>query len=728
MTTTPLTLPADLVRLLADRHGTSPAAIARAVVLLVLSRLTWEDDPLGGDPTFDELVHRDNADGVPFTLSGGHDAGHAGHMELATDLIDATAAARLPELCVIALESAARNPARPVRRIDLLPPRERERVLHEFNDHEFNHNAAPFARDAGVHELVQAQAARTPDAFAVVSGAAALTYRELNGRANQLARHLRERGIERGALVGVCLERGPELVIAVLAVMKAGAAYVPLDPDYPPRRLAFMARDAGLSLVITSSELRDRTSETALMLLDEGWPAGPDTDLPPVAGPADLAYVMYTSGSSGRPKGVMVEHRSICRLVDGNWYADVTADDVVAQTGNFSFDVFTFECWGALCSGARLAIMSGDTVLDAQGLKEAVRRHGVSTMWLTASLFNRHVVDCPDLFAGMKTVLYGGEAVDRSIADSLMAGPWAPAVLVNGYGPTEATTFTTCHRVRQDGLPTMPIGRPIANTEVYVMDRYGGLAPIGVPGELWVGGPGVARGYWNRPELTAERFVDHPFTPGARAYRTGDLVRWLPTGELEFLGRIDQQVKIRGFRIELQEIESVLTSHDDVKAAVVAVREDIPGDKRLVAYYVAADPVDGLPDWCRRTLPAYMVPGAFVRVDSFPLTPNGKLDRAALPAPGTARPFEPPRNQVEKTVAKIWAEVFDLPQVGISDNFFELGGHSLLATQVMSRIRRELGVEVRIRMILDAPTVAGLAEQVSAAKPATPSITPRRAR
>jgi amino acid adenylation domain-containing protein len=713
-----LNLPVDWLRRLADRHGTSPSTVARAIVLLVLSRWATQDDPLGGaNPTFTELLGRVDASDQGFTLSE-VDAGRA---EVETHLIDAAAAVRLAEHCEIALESVARDPAQPVRRIDVVRQAERKRILHEFND-----TAAPFANDVGVHELVQARAAREPDAVAVVSGDVLLTYGELNGRANRLARHLQGQGVGRGGLVGICLEPSADLVVAVLAVLKAGGAYVPLDPGYPARRLQFMVRDTGLSAVVTSSALRDRVSGVEQVLVDGGPPATADTDLPPVAGPADLAYVMYTSGSTGEPKGVMVEHRSICRLVDGNWFAEVTKTDVVAQAASFSFDAFTFECWAALTSGARLVILDRDVVLDAQGLKAAVRRHGITTMWVTASLFNQHLLECPDLFAGMKTVLYGGEAVDRSVADSLVAGPWAPASVVNGYGPTEATTFTTCHRVRPDGRATMPIGRPLANTEVFVMDRHRGLAPIGVPGELWVGGPGVARGYWNRPRLTAERFVSHPFTEGARAYRTGDLVRWLPTGELEFLGRIDQQVKIRGFRVELPEIESVLTAHDGVSAAVADVREAAGSTKRLVAYYVAKRPVVDLPEWCRLNLPEHMIPGAFVRVDAFPLTPNGKLDRAALPAPDAANRYVAPRSQTEKTIAEIWAEVLDVPQVGVFDNFFELGGQSLLATQITSWIRRELGVEVRVRTILDASTVAELAEQVGTAKPAAPPIVRRR--
>ena len=714
-----ITLPADRLRPLADRYGTSLSAVARGIAFVVLSRYAAEDGPHdGADPTFGELLGQPGGPAATGTVSG---ADGGVRVEFPADL--AGAGAGLPQCCAIALESLARDPGQRLSQIELLSPRERERVRHEFNQ-----TATPFAADAGVYELVQAQAGRAPDALAVIDGDEALTYQELNGRANRLARHLRDRGVGRGDLVGVCLEPSADLVVAVLAVLKAGAAYVPLDPGYPARRLEFMVRDTGLRLVITSGSLLDRTPAQAHVLIEEDRPMVADTNLPPLAGPADLAYVMYTSGSTGTPKGVMIEHRSICRLIDGNWFAEVTEMDVVAQAASFSFDPFTFECWAALTSGARLVVLSRDTVLDAQKLKAAIRQHGISTIRLTASLFKQHVLDCPDLFTGVKTVLYGGEAIDRSVADRLVTGPWAPGSVVNGYGPTEATTYTSCHRVRPGDRPTMPIGRPISNTEVFVMDRYGGLAPVGIPGELWVGGPGVARGYWNQPGLTAQRFVSHPFAAGARVYRTGDLARWLPTGELEFLGRIDQQVKIRGYRIEPQEIESVLAGHEGVTAAVVDVREDVPGEKRLIAYYVTTGPVEGLRQWCQQRLPDYMVPSTFVAVDSFPLTPNGKLDRGALPAPGRVGRYVAPRNHVEETIVQTWVAVLGVPLVGVFDDFFDLGGHSLLAGQIASRLRRELGVEVRIRMILDAPTVAALAGQVGAAQPALPPITSRRAR
>ncbi|WP_242895191.1 non-ribosomal peptide synthetase [Actinomadura litoris] len=717
------TLPADRLRALADRYGSSPPAVARAAVLLVLSRFAGPDDPLkGAAPTFGELIVRAGAADVPFTLTEVD-----GRAEVVTDLVDATTAARLAEHCAVALEQVERDPALGVGDVALLSAEERERVLHEFND-----TAAPFASDAGVHELFQAQVERTPHAVAVVGGDQTLTYGGLNARANRLARTLRGAGVRRGGLVGVCLERSPELVVAMLAVLKAGAAYVPLDPDYPAERVEFMIRDTGLPLVVTSPACQDRTPGVAQVLVDGSPSTSADTDPPPAVGPDDLAYVMYTSGSTGRPKGVMVGHRAICRLVNGNRFAEVTAADVVALAASFSFDAFTFECWAALTTGARLVVLSGETVLDARKLKTAVHQHGITTMYLAAWLFNQHALESPDLFAGMRTVLYGGEAVDRSAADGLVAGPWAPDAVVNGYGPTEATTFTACHRIRPgDGRPVMPIGRPIANTEAFVMDRWGAPVPVGVPGELWVGGPGVAHGYWNRPGLTAERFTAHPFTPGARVYRSGDLVRWLPTGELEFLGRMDRQVKIRGFRIEPLEIEAVLTARDGVTAAVVEVREESAGDKRLVAYCVSTETVEALRECCRRSLPDYMVPSAFVLVDSFALTPNGKLDRAALPAPDVASRYVAPRTRAEETIVKIWAEVLNVPRVGVHDDFFELGGQSLLATRIMSRIRRQLGVEVRMRMLLDAPTVAGLAERIGmgefpgAAEPAAPPLVRR---
>ncbi|MET8505486.1 amino acid adenylation domain-containing protein [Streptomyces sp. NPDC004787] len=660
---------------------------------------------------------------LSLVLRPAEDGGFAGTLAYAAELFDRATVERFAGHYVNLLAAAVSDPARPVGLLDVLDAGERQRLLVGFND-----TTVPYRDDTTVQALFEEQAARTPDAPAVVFGPATLSYAQLDARANQLAHHLIDRGVTPGDLVTVCVDRGTDMIVALLAVLKAGGAYVPVDPDYPAARIEFVLSDTRAPLVITQSHLADRLPGSApQVLVDADWDtdvaARPDSAPARTTGAQDLAYIIYTSGSTGTPKGVMVQHQAICRLIDNNWFADIAPTDVVAQTCNFCFDVFTWECWGALTSGASLAIVPKAALVDTALLASTLRAHGVTTMWLTAPLFNHHVSECPDLVDGMKTVMYGGDAVERSVADALLAGPHAPRNLVNGYGPTEAAVFATCYVVDPDGprITSMPIGRPIANTDAFVMDRFGGLAPIGVPGELWIGGPGVARGYWNRPELTADRFVPHPFTPetGGKVYRTGDLVRWLPDGNLEFLGRIDQQVKIRGLRIELGEIETALAAHEDVANVTVVVREDTPGDKRLVAYCVPAAgrelTVARLRDGLRTSLPDYMVPNWFVFLDALPLTPNGKVDRRALPAPDSAREdahggFTAPRTETERIVADIWCEVLGFDQVSVHDDFYQLGGHSLHAFQIVSRVAKRLDVEVTVRDIFNAPTVARLTD------------------
>ena len=687
------------------------------------------DRQLGRNPLFQTVFAFQNAVGADWGLPGlsvtpipidtvtskfdlalfmsERDGGLDGEVVFATELFDADTVERFAGHVVVALRGMVADIRQRVGEVDLLTPVEHDQVLGWSTG-----TAVPFADDRTVAELVAARAAEKLDAPAVVYGDTTLTYGELAGAANRLAWLLRERGIGVGDLVGVQLARGADLVVTLLGVLTAGAAYVPLDPDYPPSRLGFMRADSRAALVITGDWLA--AESTAIRSF-------PDTAPPVTAGPRDLAYVMYTSGSTGTPKGVMVEHRSICRLVDHNWFAELDQTDVVAQAASFSFDAFTFECWAALTAGASMVVLDKETVLDPQALASAVTRHGITTMWLTASLFRQHAQDRPDLFAGLRTVLFGGEAIDRAAPDALLAGPFAPGRLVNGYGPTETTTFAACHVVGDDdaGLPALPIGRPIANTETFVVNAHGAPAPVGVPGELWIGGPGVARGYWNQPELTGERFVRNPFGPG-RLYRTGDLVRWLPNGRLDFLGRLDEQVKLRGMRIEPSEIEAALRTHPAVDTAAVLLREDSPGLRQLVAYCQPEGEVtiDELREWCHRSLPDYLMPGAFVLIEAFPLTPNGKLDRDALPAPdrqSSESTLVEPRTELESVIAAVWADVLGVDRVGVHDNFFALGGHSLLATRVVNRIERITGAQVSLKQLFLAPTVAGLAESAVAA-------------
>ncbi|WP_326842059.1 amino acid adenylation domain-containing protein [Streptomyces sp. NBC_01558] len=660
--------------------------------------------------------------------------GISGRLGYALDLFTADTAQRIAACFKRLLSAVAADPDLSLSRIDLLSPEEHRRLVVEWND-----TAVPYADNTTLHRMVQEQAARTPDAPAVLCGAEELTYGELDARANRLAHHLIARGVGPEQLVPICVERGFDAVVAVLGVLKAGAVYVPLNHEFPVHQIEFMVADVHAPLVVTQAHLQERLGATSAerVLMDQDWheiATRPDTDPDVPVGPEGLAHVIFTSGSTGTPKGVMIEHRSLCRIVDSDLFAGLGPGDVVAQPSSFSWDAFTFECWPALTSGAAMAVMDKEVLLDAATLKAALRRRKVTMMWLTAPLLRQHLQDCPDLLAGVTSVFYGGEAIDRPAVDALVDGPWAPERLIHGYGPSEATVFTTSYRVDRntprDGQ--IPIGRPVANTEVFVMDENGVLVPPGVPGELWVGGPGLARGYWNRPELTAERFIKHPFSddPQARVYRSGDVVRWRADGRLEFVGRVDDQVKIRGLRVELGGIESVLGRFPGLAEVAVVVREERQGDKRLVAYVVAetgseGPDADDLRAHVGGLLPEFMVPSAFVVLDRLPLTTNGKLDRRALPAPvyETEVGGRGPRTVQEEILCGLFAEILGVPAVGIDDDFFDLGGHSLLVTRLAGRIRSVLGVELVVRTVFEAPTVAALADRVAEAGVARPALT-----
>ncbi|WP_420126423.1 amino acid adenylation domain-containing protein [Longimicrobium sp.] len=619
------------------------------------------------------------------------------------------------ERLVEALEVA---PGRAIGSIDVLPEAERRMVVEAWS-----HTEAEYPADRCVHELFQVQAERTPRAVALVWDGGGMTYGELDARANRLAHHLRRAGVAAGARVGVCLERGPEMVVATLAALKAGGAYVPLDPSYPAERLAFMLADTAVPVLVTESSLADRLPPHAARVVrvdaDAGAIAAESADALVAGTDAEAAaYVMYTSGSTGRPKGVEVSHRAVVRLVRGQDYVSIHSSDVFLQLAPASFDAATLELWGPLLNGARLAIHPPEQP-SVESIGRALAEHGVTILWLTAGLFHLVVEERIEVLRGVRQLLAGGDVLSVPHVRRVLA-ELPETVLINGYGPTENTTFTCCHRVVQapgEG-GSIPIGRPIANTYVRVLDAGMRPAPVGVAGELYAGGAGLALGYLNRPELTAETFVADPYLPGARLYRTGDRVRWRADGTVEFLGRVDTQVKIRGFRVEPGEIEAVLRAWPGVREAAVVVREDQPGDRRLVAYVAGEVAVDEVREHLRGQLPEHMLPAAFVLLEALPLTQNGKLDRKALPAPeyaADADRYVAPRTPTEEALAQVWAEMLRLERVGVHDSFFELGGHSLLATRVVSRVREMFGVEVPLRVLFERPTVAELAGHVDAA-------------
>ncbi|MDQ3981472.1 MAG: non-ribosomal peptide synthetase, partial [Actinomycetota bacterium] len=541
-------------------------------------------------------------------------------------------------------------------------------------------------------------------------------------RSNRLARHLVEHGVARGDLVAVVLERGPDLVVSLLAVLKAGAAYLPIDPEHPPRRTAFMLDDAEARVAVTAAGGVDADRVVSLERDAAAIAAGDSADLGLPGDAGDVAYAIYTSGSTGTPKGICIPHRAVARLVLDTDYVKLGPHSVVAQMSNASFDAATFEIWGALLNGGLVAGIEKDVALDAPRLRPALERSGVDTAFLTTALFNQLVAEDSSLFSSLETVMTGGESHDPSmIRRCLAADP--PRQLLNVYGPTETTTFATYYRIERvpEGATSIPIGRPIANTKVHVLDPAMNPVPVGVPGEIHIGGPGLATGYLDRPELTKERFVPDPFSAGEgeRLYKTGDLGRYLPSGDVEFLGRIDSQVKVRGFRVELGEVEAVLAEHPAVSETVVTVT-GAAGDKRLVAYVVGGVPVAELRRFVSERVPYYMVPSAYVALDALPLNANGKVDRRALPAPdggasGALEDRVAPRNPTEEKLASIWEELLGGGPVGIHDGFFELGGHSLLATQMVSRIRDAFAVELELRAVFEAPTIARLAPRVDAA-------------
>ncbi|HEX8432684.1 MAG TPA: amino acid adenylation domain-containing protein, partial [Longimicrobium sp.] len=621
------------------------------------------------------------------------------------------------------------DPTLPLASISVLPEAERVRMVEEWND-----TAVAYPREACVHELFEARVARTPDAVAMVFGDRHLTYAELNRRANRLAHHLRERGVGEGARVVVLMPRGMELVVTELAVLKAGAAYVPIDPSYPAERIAFMIADSESRVVLARAADPATELGGAERIDVDLIPEGDETNLGVAPGSEALAYVMYTSGSTGAPKGVMIPHRAITQLMLTNGYAELGPDDRVAFASNPAFDASTMEVWGPLLNGGRIVVVAQDVLMEPRAFGALLRAEGVTTLLITPVLFNPYTETIAGELSELRYILTSGDRADPAAYERVLR-EGGPVTIFNCFGPTETTTFCVAHAVERvtDVTKRVPVGRPNGNARAYILDARGEPAPIGVTGEIYIGGEGVALGYMNRPTLTAERFVVDPYSddPGARLYRTGDLARWMVDGRMEFVGRTDAQVKVRGFRIELGEIETRLLEHDGVREAVVIAREDIPGDKRLVAYCVGATPLDAgtLRAHLSENLPEYMVPAAYVWLDRMPLTTNGKLDRKALPAPEVGaygvREYEAPLGRTEEILASIWAEVLDVERVGRWDDFFELGGHSLRAVQIVSRIRQQLGTDIALADLFARPTLADFAGGLRhSARAALPAIVP----
>ncbi|MDE1480364.1 amino acid adenylation domain-containing protein, partial [Xenorhabdus bovienii] len=640
------------------------------------------------------------------------------------------------------IDALTHNPQQLIRDVPILPPAERQQLLVNFNATQTH-----FPQNALIHQLFESQVVYKPDATAVVFEDQALSYGELNCRANQLAHHLIALGVRPDDRVAICLERSLELVVGLLAILKAGGAYVPLDPAYPAERLAYMLDDAAPVVLLTQTVWVDTlispvTTPVPIIVLDAQEPA---VAAQPTHNPEPqtlrltsrhLAYVIYTSGSTGLPKGVMVEHRNVLRLIINNGFADIGSDDCIAHCANIAFDASTWEIWSALLNGGRLYVVPSSVLLDPVRFCDSLIKGQVTALWLTAGLFNEYLSDLAPLFGQLRYLLIGGDVLDPRKIQRAQLAESQPAHLINGYGPTETTTFATTYRIASpvDVAHSIPIGRPIANTRIYILDCHNQPAPLGVAGEIYIAGAGVARGYLNRPELTAERFIPDPFSadPDARMYKTGDLGRWLFDGNIDYLGRNDYQVKLRGFRIEPGEVEARLVQCHGVREAVVLAREDEPGYKRLVAYLLPQTGVELVPAELRQQLSQhlaeYMLPSAFMTLESFPLTPNGKLDRQALPVPDSSavviRGYEPPQGRIETALAQIWQDLLGLEQVGRHDHFFELGGHSLLAVQLAARVRQDLARELPLQQLFAQPILTDLAHALTGASVTTQVIIP----
>lgn len=647
--------------------------------------------------------------------------GLSGWFEYNADLFEATTIERLANHFENLLASVAATPDVSVAALPFVGAQEQQQLLLEWNNTE-----TAYPRDKCIQELFEEHVRRNPNAVALVFNDRQLTYDTLNTKANQLAHQLKKQGVGPEVIVGLAMDRSAEMIVGLLAILKAGGAYLPLDPSYPRERLAFMIEQTRTRIILTQKHLRDSlpANELSVVVLDlQSNELKFEAAQNPVStsAPENLAYVMYTSGSTGKPKGVSITHRNVMRLVQETNYARLTSDEVFLQFAPVTFDAATFEIWGALLNGARL-VVAAPGIESLANLGDTIQRHKVTTVWLTAGLFHQIVDSEIDKLQGVRQLLAGGDVLSVPHVETAVQ-KLSGCQVINGYGPTENTTFTCCERVTAHSIGhSVPIGRPIANTQVYVLSPDLQLVPVGVAGELFIGGDGLARGYFDVADATAEKFLPNPFArkPGERIYRTGDQVRYRNDGSIEFLGRLDQQVKIRGYRIELGEIELALSQHPAVQDCVVTIQTSRFGEKRLAAFVVLhggqTARSEELKQFLNGKLPEYMAPSFVGILEQLPLTENGKIDRDALPhidELSAKEVFVAPSTEVERKLAAAWIKVLGLEQVGVHENFFDLGGYSLLAVKLINEIERELGQKIPLMTLFQTATIAGLAGVLS---------------
>jgi amino acid adenylation domain-containing protein len=638
-----------------------------------------------------------------------------------SDLFEPDTIERMSRHLTCLFEEIVNSPEVSLAELDMLPAEERALVLGSFAG-----SGSDYPR-ACLHQLFAEQAALRPDAEAVVFGSERLTYRQLDLRSNQVAQFLLGEGIRLEDRVGIFMDRSTDMIVAMLGILKAGGAYVPIDVDYPAEQLKFIAEDTALRWVLTQRCVNAVLPAAAPSVYVDSADSpirkcgnGPVTNR---STPESIAVVNYTSGSTGQPKAACISHRAAVRTVRNTNYVQVVPEDRVAQAGSPSFDAAIMEIWLALANGAALVGLRRETLLSPAELTSALRGDGINILVLNTSYVHQIARDAPAALKGVRKVLFGGEAAEPEPIRKLLKHV-GPGVLVNGYGPAEGCVITTYHEIMDvpENALTVPIGRPVSNAQVYLLDPLQRPVPIGVRGEIYIGGEGVASGYLNRPELTAQRFLPDTFSgkSGGLLYRTGDFARMRGNGEIEFLGRTDEQVKVRGHRIELAEVRHAVAAHPDVKQLFLMVREDVPGDKRLVAYVtlqraVAADQ-DSLLQYAKDKLPVHMVPAAFIVVESIPLSINGKVDRKALPAPNDrpelAASYQAPDTDLERKLTQVWQQLLRVDRIGVNDNFFDLGGHSLLAARLIARIEKQTGINIPMATLFEAPTIAQLAERL----------------